>query len=345
MTTPWFHAFKIFSLSRWQSSPLPEFLRWWRDELLDMLPTRWRQTLAPTRQRQRIYWPDDLPGTASDSPDIERILMLTADQVLICPLQLPLAAARDLPAVLSFEMDKYVPFSADQVYFAAKRLKRGKEENLGLLLAVIPRQRLEALLDNKPRFDAVDVVDAQGQALGINLAPAHLLRTRRHTRRTLDRVLTLIAIGLILTAMQLWLHNRESVVQTMQARVKTLQQQVQQMQALSTQLDGLQQVNRYVQARKEKTPGLGAVLSDLSYCIPNTTWVAQLDINAEGQVSLNGESSQASELINSLKHCTQVVNPQFQGTIQTDPTTGKERFLLQVSLRTREPEHAPAQTP
>ena len=48
--------------ARYQASPLPGFLSWWRDELLSVLPEHWRSRLWPPRERlyltaenQRVY--------------------------------------------------------------------------------------------------------------------------------------------------------------------------------------------------------------------------------------------------------------------------------------------------
>ena len=52
-----------------------------------------------------------------------------------------------------------------------------------------------------------------------------------------------------------------------------------------------------------------------------------------GGVSLSGQSSKASALITRMKDCKTLSDAQFQGIIQPDADTGKERFSLRAQLR------------
>ncbi len=130
-------------------SPLPKFLAWWGDELRDMLPERFRDTLADRSselwvevafdqlivhraQGGQVSEAGRLPIT-SDRRDVTRLferltadqeegppsvwLMLGADQVLQRRLSFPRAAEDNLAKVLTFEMDRQTPFKAEQVYF------------------------------------------------------------------------------------------------------------------------------------------------------------------------------------------------------------------------------------
>lgn len=340
-------------ISLWHASSLSIFLNWWRCELMEMLPKVVREMLVPARRVNRAYWHEgillDERGqrwmTTADE-QAEQVLLLPTHLLLIRNIQLPMGAAANLHSVLAFEMDKYTPFRAEQVYFASQRLESNSRTELEVCWVIILRDRLDALLDQAAyRFDRVDGLDANDQPLNINLAPEPRRRKAKHTGRNINRALALLAIGLTVIAMQSWVGQRQAALAARQAQVSSLRQQLQLLQTSNQQHEEEQRAGLNIEARKRQTPPLSAVLGDLSGCIPADTWLSQLEISAEGRATLNGQSREASELISSLKHCVWLADPQFEGAIQTDPSTAREGFYLRASLGRREPEHAPAQTP
>lgn len=352
-------------ISRWSSTgwatALSVFWQWWSAQLIGCLPKAWQQSLATSKQGVLLRWRGNESIEAvvaearhaevvSGQTHLQHILVLPAGAVLTAPVQLPKAAARDLQAVMNFEMDKFTPFKAEQVYFAAQpNVDARSPATLSINLVVILRERLDDILQALKRQgyepDRVDVQSASGQTLGINLLPETHDSYGRRPRHRLTTSLALLTAGLALTAMLLYVHNRQSALEHMRAHVQALRSEAMQIQALRQQLNDAQEAGQFVAARKKSAPETGALLSELSTCIPATTWLEQLEIKAQGEVTFNGQSTQASALIGAMKQCTSLVNPEFQGMIQTDAATGKERFSMLAQLRHKEVERAPAETP
>jgi general secretion pathway protein L len=70
----------------------------------------------------------------------EVYLGVSRDQVIIKFIELPKAALENLKSVLNFEMERYVPFSVDSIYFDFLLLnKESKEQKIKLLLIVVPK--------------------------------------------------------------------------------------------------------------------------------------------------------------------------------------------------------------
>jgi general secretion pathway protein L len=82
-----------------------------------------------------------------------------------------------------------------------------------------------------------------------------------------------------------------------------------------------------------------ALLADLTRRLPDSAWLERLSIDADGQVGMQGQSRQAARLLDALKGSPLITDASFQGSIQPDAVTGKERFYLVAQLR-----HAPAPT-
>ena len=153
------------------------FWSWWISELGGMLPPGARRVLLPRAQRLFL----ELDGTAivmsqgtaqtkeeltrylldqADAVPLKRstkdtmqqqarelVLCLPRDKVLTRSLTLPLEAEENLREVLSFEMDRQTPFTAEQVYYDFSVVARSAaERTLTVDLVLVTRRMLDELL-------------------------------------------------------------------------------------------------------------------------------------------------------------------------------------------------------
>ena len=118
-----------------------------------------------------------------DVADWPRWLLLPASLGLRRPLLLPAAARERLREVLAFEIERQTPFAAEEVLYDGRLLGTRDDGQLQVELVVLPLRQFQAasaglggLID---RLAGVDLLDAQGQPLGVNvLAPARRYRAR-----------------------------------------------------------------------------------------------------------------------------------------------------------------------
>jgi len=352
----------------WRASPLPAFLAWWGGELRAMLPPRWRALFGPGEQWHGLQrdgqawvlrrvgqsqalarWLVDDDATAQqvalndalqavDREDRRLALLLDPHEVLRRVVTLPLAARSHLAQVMAFEMDRQTPFTADQVHYAVRELAPGADAGgqLRAELLATPRRTLDPLLARLAASGiAVDAVDlAEGDArLGINLLPP--ARRPRHTspRRRLNGVLAAACALLVVLALGQYLHNRRQALARMQTRVESLRADAQQVMALRQQLQDNVGAAGFLVQRRRHTATMLALLADLSRRLPGNAWLERLNIDASGQLGLQGQSAQAAGLLDALKGSPLITGAAFQGAIQPDATTGKERFYLVAQLR------------
>ena len=326
--------------SQWHASPAPGLWQAWLRELRGSLPASWRDRLLPQASERPIRWPS--PEGIASSAGERLVLLLPADMVLAQTLPLPLAAIRDLHSVVGFELDKYTPFPRERMHYVARLQSRGKTLAQVLLVA-IAHERLAHVLDHcRERgltLAGVDSLDREGLPLGIDLLPADRKPPRAGHYR-LTRYLTLGCMALTLACMLLWLHARSDRLAGMQAAVAAQREDVRQVQALRQELANTQGAARYLAQQKAARPTLTSVLLDLTGCLGPDTWVEQLEIAEDGTLSISGQSAKASTLITRVKACQTLVDARFQGIIQPDKETAKERFSLRAQLR-KEPADAP----
>lgn len=330
----WQQAFR----ARWSTSTSRAFLRAWARELLDSLPPRLQQALYPGATPRRFTW----PLTEDIAPAARGVLMLPGDAVLVHRLALPLAVGRDLAQVMSFELDRFTPFSADQVYYAVRR-DGIEEQQVRVSLALVRREYLDHCLERCAAqgvgLEAVDVPDAQGAPMGINLLPGGCATGNESRGRGLVRVLSLVCCALVVAIALMWIHNRETALVAMQTEVQALHRQAEEATALRSVRDQSRNALLFLLERRSGRPSRAQLLSELTGCLPRDTWLQSLEMNANGQIDMSGLSTHASALIGQIKGCEHVLDAQFVGVIQPDPASGRERFYLRARVR-GEADHA-----
>ena len=351
----------------WRVSPLPGFLQWWGGELRELLPVRWRGwfgsgadwhllqhsgaqwTLRRSGQREPLAsWSDADDAAAGDThaapaalaaalrgvdPEDRRLaLLLPQAAVLRRPLTLPLAARDNLLQVVGFEMDRQTPFSVAQVYYAVRELDTpAGPGRFNAELVAVTRGAVDPLLarlrEQGVSIDAVDLARADGR-LGINLLPPE--QTPRHVRprRRLNLMLAAACVLLLGLLLGIWLHNRQAALEQMQADVESMRGDAQRVASLRQQLQDNAGAAGFLAQRKKNTISMLSLLQEVTARLPATTWLERLSVDNTGQIGFQGQSQQAAKLLDALKDSRLITDASFQGSIQPDPTTGKERFYL-----------------
>ncbi|QXG49725.1 type II secretion system protein GspL [Pseudomonas viridiflava] len=326
-------------VQQWRGSLGQQAWQWWSAELRASLPPRVRRWLVRETVEQMYVWPLVEPVAATGA-NAQKILLLPSSLVLVQSLQLPVAAARNLSTVVGYELDRFTPFDAGQLYFVARQESR----NAGFIqvrLVAVLRKRLDAILEECValglRPDSVDV-GTPDERLGVDLLPAPLRPQQSHSGHRLQRWLLWICAGLLLGTMLLWLNDRQQLLEEMQAEVKAQKAQVSEVQQLRQQLTNTRGAANYLLRRKAAQPPLSALLSELTACLPSDTWIDHLEISDSAEVAFAGQSAKASALIARVKDCRSLDNAQFQGVIQPDSKTGKDQYSLRAHLHQSPPQ-------
>ncbi|MFJ4143854.1 type II secretion system protein GspL [Pseudomonas sp. NPDC089734] len=331
---------------QWRGSLVERGWQAWLTELQACLPVRVRQWLVRETVEQVYSWPlpSPLPAQVAEA---RRILLLSPADVLVQTLQLPAAAARNLSTVVGYELDRFTPFEAGQLYFVARQESRSASFIQVTLVAIV-RERLDRILEAcagqglKP--DAVDVGTA-GQRMGIDLLPMPLRSHQVRTGHRLQRWLLWICGALLFGLMLLWLNDRQRLLEEMQASVQAQKAQVAEIQALRQQLTNTRGAANYLLRRKAVQTPLSALLSELTTCLPSDTWIDHLEISDSAEVAFSGQSAKASALIARAKNCHSLDNAQFQGVIQPDARTGKDQYSLRAHLHQENADASSADKP
>ncbi|WPO98446.1 type II secretion system protein GspL [Pseudomonas sp. HR96] len=327
---------------RWGHSAPRRWLYAWCAELVGLLPGAVRARMAPGPARQRLVWPLP-PGVDSTRP---ATLLLPASLVLVQRLELPAAAAGNLHAVVGFEIDRYTPFTAEQVHYAVRLLERDATRARVLLVA-IGRERLSAILEHCQglglQVHSLRALDESGQLL-----PGELLALERRSAGAATRLLRaamVLALALLIALLASLLEQRQVAVEQMSAQVAEQRRQVAQLQTVRRELTDSRDAAGYLSRLKAAMPTTSQLLGELTECLGDDSWLEQLQVRDSGELSVAGQSRHASALLNHARGCAHLQAVQFQGVIQPDGQTGNDRFALVARIRQEAADAPTAQTP
>jgi general secretion pathway protein L len=273
----------------------------------------------------------------ADREDLRVALLLPPSAVLRRTVTLPIAARENLAQVMAFEMDRQTPFSVAQVYYAVRELDSSAGEGrIHAELIAITRSSLDPLLARLRALDiAIDAADLpRGDGrLGINLLGPEQITHRARPRARMNLVLAGVCVLLLALVLGQWLHNRQATLDQMQAQVDGMRADAQQVATLRQQLQDNAGAAGFLAQRKKSSRSMISLLQDVTDRLPDSAWLERFSVDNTGQIGMQGQAKQATKLLDALKDSKLITDASFQGSIQPDPTSGKERFYLTAQVR------------
>jgi general secretion pathway protein L len=352
-----------------------QFFAWWRRELSALLPAPlaqwWRGadrsvlvtlgTDGPSfdrlvgAERQAIALP---AASAAPTPNpglgaqlaravggrFRQLLCLQDDQVLVRRIELPLAVEENLTQTLRFELDRYTPFKADQVYFNHRVVSRDSARQklvVDLVLAARPvvddqvaRCRTYGLAIDGVVPAATVLRDGGGW---LDLLPSSARGSGQPVLGLAWRIL-LGGLSLLLLAavvvVPIW-QKRQAAIDLM-APLATAKQEALEADQLRERLVKLTTDYNFLPAKKWEAHSTVRLLDDLSHRLPDDTFVIQLDFDGK-TVQVQGESGSASTLVELLEASPLMRDVVFKAQLTKLMGSGSDRFHVAATL-----EHAQA---
>ncbi|HID44718.1 MAG TPA: hypothetical protein EYP34_03040 [Chromatiaceae bacterium] len=245
---------------------------------------------------------------------------------------LPAAAQENLRQVISFELDRFTPFSAEQVYFDYHLLSRGSgTDMLSVDVALVPRKRVDGWLTAlRTAGIAVDTLSASGLWEEANLLPPDL-RPRINLKRLSQKMLPVALVVILLgAAMALPLWQKRGIAISLQAREAALRGKAGDVIELREKVDAEIKSLEKIRDQWQAFPPALDVLQVLTNLLPDDTSLQRMEIKGN-TLTINGTSSSASSLIALLQN-----SPAFDAPHFLSPVTqqrGKEVFNLAANIK------------
>lgn len=349
---------------------LKQFWRWWSAELYQLAPPKLRGYFSGhtgtleirveeavarfqliTDKAQRLLGVIDLESAADeklielkrdflvDIPEgISVEIYLPAEKLLVSSQFLPLATEPNIDNVLQFEIDRLTPFHADQASLGYRVTGRYPEnEKIQLQLYTLPRDYLERLLERlqllglKP--DAIwPTLEAEARKEpSLNLLPPERCPAVESIWNSRARQFGTVALLVLLAVMIYPAYQLDRNLVSMQQRVSEIRQQATVVGGKQSLLASRLAAQDTLVLRKNQSPGKLIIVHEVTRLLPDNTWVSRLNIDNQ-EVSLQGESRKASDMIELLEKSPQFQNVEFASSITRNAATNMERYEVRMNL-------------
>ncbi len=362
-------------LSNWyETSSVGQFMRWWKSELMSFAPEKYQQQLFPQavnvlliqKQDEVVVWQDTTGDFVIEQNEDEEVMwwhkiqriinnaegrrvnvvyLLPNNEALVRKIALPQAAKENLDDVIGFELDKYVPFKAEQVQLSYKiDQDNSNEDKIVLDLAVIPKHKVAnivALTEEKSIvLDALDVdigQDEQPKVLGVNLLPVENRKERNYFNLKLNLGLLLLLFVLTYFVMYTSVANKQEKIEQLTNINTDLSKQAKKAKLLRKELKSVIISSKFLNNKKQDNPSLVDILSEMTTRLPEDTYITRLKVDKE-KLELTGQSNNASNLVPELDKSSSWFQPEIVGGVTEDRRTKKEKFTIKALLKEPKPE-------
>lgn len=344
------------------------FWQWWTDELLGLIPERWRERLRrrgnllfivlsedncaleygsfgqrETLVSQSLGAEGELPPAVAEvllnraAKAAQVILLLPEPQLLHKVLSLPAATEAGLGNVLRFEMDRHTPFTAEQVHFGYRILERDRRrQRLQVELLVVLREYLDQLLRRLDKLDVHPTLVTQAEdkeprhAQPINLLSGDLSRKRGGWRGNRRLQVAAVVALVLLALLPLW--QQQQRAERLAGQLDAPQAAAERAAAVRDELQRLEAGRRFLSTQQAHADDVLQILDELTRLLPDSTWLSRFELIGE-RVRLDGESAEASALIGLLEQSQTLENVSYASPITSNPRTQKDRFSLVAERR------------
>lgn len=359
-------------LAQNMTKQVQQFFDWWFHEL-GLLTPNWLRKLVSTARPQLFirlhnfqvfitYYEQDIEKTLLEFylhkegiaqqaaffkahpqwQQATKILLLSPKQLLKTRLDLPLAAQSNLRQVISYELDRYTPFTPEQCYFAAHIVGKNSTGNrlmVELLFIYKPKLHLHCQTLSEIGLGANIIAhnsDAENYranpyALPYNFLPNSLRNQQGQKLKQVKRLLLICFLALTGIAIALPFWAQQTTLDKLQQQVASAKRQALEVDSIETETTALLQAEQKIIALKQEAPMILNILEQLSKLLPKDTWLRQFEY-AEHKFILQGLSASASDLIGLLED-----SPYFKQTTLVSPVTRDsqeplDQFQLETTL-------------
>ncbi len=248
------------------------------------------------------------------------------------PVELPLAAERDLGQVLRYEMDRLTPFALDEVHWgwAVERRDRARAR-IHVLLLVAPKAALAPVLATLRLAGASPVAleTAGAEPHAIPLDPGRPGQERRR-RRVLAAAAAVCAM-LAVVAAGLPFVRQSLAMGGIERRIEALQPQVDRAQALRRRIANGAAGADVLATQRAATGDALAVLATVTDVLPDDTYLTELTLHGR-VLTLTGQSREAARLISALSADPTLRDPAFIAPVTRNETAKADQFSLRAGL-------------
>lgn len=341
---------------------------WWFGELASLLPEKLRAKLAKDEVRIVVDFsgeevrigrysanayeeiaqllhdvkdrPDEIEVAGeiirqSLMPDTKLVIRLPANVMLKRSLRYPLAARRNLRAILQHELERQSPVDPGEVYFDYRILGRNADlDRLDVELRLVKRTELDGAIALCKALGCEPVEAEFASERGIEEG-AFLIATGAMWGRRLQRlttaglvlVLVLLTIGLSFAA----LGRQGEEVDALAGEVAKARREAAVVMHLEEEVKKARERIDFL-GNYKKAPLFTQMLTDVTKTLPDDSWIFEFEFGGKG-IRIHGLSNSASNLIALFDNSPAFTNAEFRSPVMQGPAKELERFDMSFDLK------------
>ena len=254
-------------------------------------------------------------------------------------VELPLAARENLRQALTYEMHRFTPFSADDVYYDY-RIIGTTDHLIRVHLAVVPKRLVSKVtqwlsgwdLRFVPKFASLDSKSALRDKIAFRFRESRYRFWHMRKASAFFLVGNTILAALVVALPLILEQNR---LDELHARLDQLRDGLEQHNVAHGRTEDLKVRRDFLASQSDVRVSALQLLEVLTDQLPDDTWIMQLELR-ERTLHLQGYSSKATALVGILEASSMFDNPQFSSPVIRDETMGKDRFNLSVQVNAGE---------
>ena len=332
------------------------FFHWWGTELAACLP-QWLRIERAWSGNDLVLHLDEHEGVlarerADGSVEIlERLaagakggterrgaavrLRLPAERALRLVLPLPAAALENLRDAVSFQLDRYTPFEASQVYLACTAGEREDDGDRVAVAATLVERPIvaRAIASAQQLGFAIRAVEVEGAGPRAKADPLPLpeLRTRSRGQFALTAAAALLLVALAVAAASYPFVREEARAAAVQQRLAAARTKAEAAQKLEQEIDAEKAAANFLVDRKHATPMALDLLAELTRIAPDDTWLSSASYSGK-EIQITGLARSASALLGRFEQSKLFKNAQFRSPVTPDAASGDEHFVISVGV-------------
>jgi general secretion pathway protein L len=263
------------------------------------------------------------------------ILHLNRDQVLSTQIELPARSALDLRSAVQADLDRFTPFSTEDIYFDAQIIAvDNANDRIKVILQVAQIADVERAVE-LARTVGLQPTRVTGErrtdAPDLNLLPvARRYRPRRLLPKAVKAMATLLICAAALHSAIVYLRKQEALTES-QAYIRKLRTTAVAASEMEDRLTEFQAAVAWIEDAKIGHPSTLGGLAAITRALPDQSFLVGFEM-LDGTFSLSGFSSDPTGMLLRLEEDDRLQNARFTAPTTWDARTGLNRFLAEVEF-------------
>ena len=328
-------------------------LDWWLDELVGLLPDRWKNrrarielTFGDTRVGVRLVRGDQIMGQGWVDEDGKTVippafsaqiakrkhnfpvwLLVPSDAVLKFGLQIPRSAYSNFTILLPLEIERRTPYRPDEILIGCKRVGQ-TDKSVDLELRYITRTLLTRLTSSITQSGLTPTIVVVGPDPEFRITDTNhrTAAVKAQIFRQRMSLAGLAAAILIFIAADQW-----SALKSKTAWQNQVDQDVQSLKRQQSLQKQLADLSTLIGSNGPSKITAAEILTSLATKLPPTDWLTEISFHNR-VITLRGYAADTDLLIKQLEPLANNKIVSLQGETALDPRLSRQRFALSFQL-------------